>query len=134
MTATLPEGFGPWAIVANLIAVPRSGPDGGEHRGTRIFAPGAKVHVATIAGGALAALHVVGLNRVSKRLSACIVATDALENARCKVIHGPKVLARLRDTPHPHATGDTNVGAGRWCLLPDRDAREAARRTIFERG
>jgi hypothetical protein len=132
----LPSDLGPWAIVANIVKHDRGGPDPSRaYRGTRVFSPGAKIYIGSMDGGAFSNFGVLGQNRVSKKLSTCMVDIKTLENLRSKVIYDKKVLQKLlwtqfmpvwqRERPE-----ERNVGAGRWCLFKDKVSCELALSSI----
>lgn len=123
----LPEDLGPWVIVANIVKHERRGPDPNlTYRGTKIFAPGAKVYVGSMDGGMFTNFGVLGQNRVSKKLSSSMVNIRVLENLRSKVIYDRKVLQKLLWTQFmpvwkEECPNERNIGAGCWCLFQNKE-------------
>ena len=132
----LPDDLGPWAVVANILRGPRGGPERDKtYYGTKVFAPGAKVFVGDLDGGALSNVGVVGLNRVSKRLSASMVGIRVIENLRSKVIYDGKVLQKLlwsqfMQNAQEERAGERNVAAGHFCLFRTEAECDAVRQVI----
>lgn len=90
----LPSELGPWNVAANITTDPRGGANAAdlEMYGTPVFAPGAKVYVGDLTWGTGGTCGVVGQNRVSKKLSVCLVSIQLLENLRAKVVYNTAVL------------------------------------------
>jgi hypothetical protein len=94
--AAMPAASAPvWCVVANVVEERRAGPFGSEMwRGTRHFAPGAKVYVITQLDEGQT--EVVGHHRKAKRYVSAVVSTEALTGARAKCVYSPHVIRELR--------------------------------------
>jgi hypothetical protein len=92
-----PEPESCWTAVANIVRERPYGPGGAEiRRGTKHFAPGAKVYIIDWYAGTCERIAVVGLHRSSKRMITLIIAVKLVENLRAKVCYVPAVLAQIK--------------------------------------
>lgn len=126
----LPLDLGPWVIVANIVEYERGGPDPEKvYRGTKIYAPGTKVYIGSRDGGRFENFGVLGLNRVSKKLTVSMVNISVLDNLRSKVIYNEKILQKLLWSQFmPVFQGERpnkrNMHAGSACLFKDKEASD----------
>jgi len=91
-----PESY--WTAVANMVPERPYGPGGAEtRRGTKHFAPGAKLHIIDWYPGGCARLIVVGQHRSSKRPVTLVIDAKLVENLRAKVCYHPAVIAKIKD-------------------------------------
>ncbi len=120
----LPDGTGPWTVVANIIKDERGGPE--PHKkyfGTKVFSPGAKVYIAHPFWGAGAHnICVIGQNRKTKRIVPCVVSVHSMDNFRAKVIYKKSILEKLLTLEQDTKTkkfrfNGKNSMAGDSCLL-----------------
>ncbi|GAB3638000.1 hypothetical protein GCM10027422_35900 [Hymenobacter arcticus] len=94
--ATAPESY--WTAVGNILRERPYGPGGAEtRRGTRHFAPGAKVYIIDWYAGMCERIVVVGLHRSSKRMITLVIDVKLVENLRAKVCYVPAVIAKIRE-------------------------------------
>ena len=96
-----------WCVVANVVHERRFGPGGIViHRGTKHFAPGAKVHVVDFHWGmAGERVTVVGRHRKSKRYITLTMRSAHLANWRAELSYSPHVIRE--------ALADRGDGSGR---------------------
>ena len=81
-----------WCAVANVVEEHPFGPDGAEiRRGTRHFAPGAKVHFVTAYWGSGDVVTVVGRHRASHRFITLAMNAHFLRNWRTELAYSPHV-------------------------------------------
>ena len=83
-----------WCVVANVIQDRPSGPGGVViHRGTKHFAPGAKVHVVDFYWGTAGErVTVVGRHRKSRRYITLTMQSSHLANWRAELTYSPHVI------------------------------------------
>lgn len=88
-----------WCVVANVLHERPYGPGGIEkRRGTRQFAPGAKVYVFSYFWGmAGETVTVVGRQRKTKRYITSIVQANHLANWRAELVYSPHVIRQILD-------------------------------------
>ncbi|MFI8963008.1 hypothetical protein ACIGO8_12885 [Streptomyces sp. NPDC053493] len=101
------EGPDPvWLVAANVVAWRRSGVAGARLLpGTKSFKGGSKVYVARVHWGPGGdRLTVVGRERHTSRWIVIDTATRHLHSFRPKLVHTPRVLARLNELRH-HGRG-----------------------------
>ena len=86
-----------WCVTANVVLERRYGPGGAEvRRGTKHFAPGAKVHVFEFFWGMGGEqVSVVGRHRKSKKYIALTMRAAHLANWRAELAYSPAVIRRL---------------------------------------
>ena len=106
MNETKPPAPEPaWCVVANVVLERGYGPGGVEiRRGTKLFAPGAKVHVLRLfwhSDRKLDQLTVVGRHRKSHRFITTTMANRHLANWRVELIYSPYVVEQLRQHKIP---------------------------------
>jgi hypothetical protein len=91
----LPESI--WGVVANVVLERPYGPGGVERRrGTKQFAPGAKVHVFQRLGWSdWRRIRVLGRHRRSSRLIELTMGVEQLANWRVEAVYSPSVIRRL---------------------------------------
>lgn len=88
-----------WCVVANMGADHPYGPGGAEiRRGTRHFAPGARLYVRHTMGwmGDLPDLEVVGRHRATHRYVRMVVDGALLERWRADLVYSPEVIRLLQ--------------------------------------
>jgi hypothetical protein len=89
-----------WCLVGNIVEDRPYG-EGGlrTRRGTKHFAPGAKVYCLPTEWGDLCCenLMAIGRHRKSGRLVSLVVRKDWVTNWRAKVVYHPKVLCRIEE-------------------------------------
>jgi hypothetical protein len=91
-----PESY--WTAVANIVRERPFGPGGTEtRRGTKHFAPGAKVYIIDWYAGTCERIIVVGQHRSSKRLITLVIDVKLVENLRTKVCYQPAVIAKIKE-------------------------------------
>lgn len=85
-----------WCIAANVIYERRFGPGGAETRkGTKHFAPGAKVHIVNFHGTGRENVTVVGRHRKSHRYITLVTPLKWLVNWRVELIYSPYVIRKV---------------------------------------
>ncbi|WP_257388913.1 hypothetical protein [Tahibacter caeni] len=88
-----------WCVAANIVHERAYGPGGAEkRRGTRQFAPGAKVYVFSYfwgMGGDM--VTVVGRQRKTKRYITLSMRADHLANWRAELVYSPHVIRQILD-------------------------------------
>ena len=86
-----------WCVVANVVRERRCGPGGAEvRRGTKHFAPGAKVHVFRFYWGMGGeAVTVVGRHRKSRRYVTITMRAARLANRRAELAYSPHVIGQI---------------------------------------
>ena len=96
MTAT-PTHFG-WTVVANISqASPGRASDG-----TRLLAPGAKVHLGQAYwGDAAERIFVTGRHRRSNRFVTCVVPLALCDTLRIQALYSPTLAERLQEGNAP---------------------------------
>lgn len=126
-----------WCLVANVVEERRYGEESTEiRRGTRLFAPGAKVWVPDgYAGMGYDRVTAVGRTRHASRYASVVVAAEHLTNWRVKMVYSPAVLARLGETPgggFPHDHDELLRRAARFQDQTDevRRRRESRARPV----
>jgi hypothetical protein len=83
--------------VANMVPERPYGPGGAEtRRGTKHFAPGAKLYIIDWYAGGCERIIVVGQHRGSKRLVTLVIDVRLVENLRAKVCYQPAVIAKIK--------------------------------------
>lgn len=88
-----------WCVAANVVHERAYGPGGaGKRRGTRQFAPGAKVHVFSYFWGVAGdTVTVVGRQRKTKRYITLSMRADHLANWRAELVYSPHVIRQILD-------------------------------------
>lgn len=121
MDGTDEKPKGRWCLVGNIVEERRYGEHGEVRRGTRLFAPGAKVYClpsiyAKHGGGDR--LFAIGRHRKSGRFIGTVLRPELLVEPRAKVVYHPEVLRRI---------DEELAGAGRGFDDPwiDREAVES---------
>ncbi|MFI8825592.1 hypothetical protein [Streptomyces sp. NPDC053431] len=96
-----------WMVAANVVAWRRRGAGGQQlFPGTRSFKGGAKVYVARVHWGPGGdRLTVIGRERHTGRWIVIDTATRHLHGFRPKLVHTPRVLARLNDVGNRRELG-----------------------------
>jgi uncharacterized protein (TIGR02996 family) len=95
-----------WCVVANVLIERPSGPGAGVRRGTKHFAPGAKVHVINFYWGMGGErVRVVGRHRKSKQYITLDMSAAYLANWRAELVYTPAVIRRV-------------LGSGEFSSLP----------------
>ena len=85
-----------WCIAANVIYERRFGPGGAEIRkGTKHFAPGAKVHIVNFRGTGSEKVTVVGRHRKSHRYITLVTPLKWLVNWRVELVYSPHVIQEV---------------------------------------
>ena len=85
-----------WCIAANIVHERDYGPGGVEkRRGTKQFAPGAKVYIVNFNRGFRANITVIGRQRKSHRYITLITEPKWLVNWRVELVYSPYVLKAL---------------------------------------
>jgi hypothetical protein len=86
-----------WCVAANVLIERPFGPGGAEtRRGTRHFAPGAKVHVFNYYWGmAGESVTVIGRHRKSGRYITLVMPADHLANWRAELVYSPHVIRQV---------------------------------------
>lgn len=89
------DNTGPlWCVVANVVLERPYGPGGIEkRRGTKHFAPGAKVYIIEFYNDAV---MVVGRHRKSHRFIRLMMNTKHLANWRAEAVYSPYVISQIR--------------------------------------
>lgn len=91
-----------WTAVANIVRERPYGPGGAEtRRGTKHFAPGAKVYIIDWYAGGCARIVAVGQHRSSKRMAKLVIDVNSVENLRAKVCYAPAVIAKIEEHYSP---------------------------------
>jgi hypothetical protein len=91
-----PESY--WTAVANMVPERPYGPGGAEtRRGTKHFAPGAKLYLIDWYAGGCERIIVVGQHRSSKRFITLVIDVRLVENLRAKVCYQPAVIAKIKE-------------------------------------
>lgn len=106
-----------WTVVANMTREERNGrePDKRYH-GTPTFSPGARLYVGEAYWGMSEDVHMIGLNRATKRYTNCVTRFLLLQDVRAVLEYSPATIAALK-----------RLKAN---IYPDRAAAEAAALTI----
>src|SRR5262245_38267236 len=88
-----------WGVVTNVVLERPYGPGGQERRkGTKHFAPGAKVHVFQRIGWSDARrVRVYGRHRVSKRMIELTTSAELLANWRAELVYSPRLVRKILD-------------------------------------
>ncbi len=88
-----------WCVAANVVHERPYGPGGIEkRRGTKQFAPGAKVHVFSYFWGVAGDMvTVVGRQRRTKRYITLSMRADHLANWRAELVYSPHVIRQILD-------------------------------------
>ncbi|AMV38649.1 hypothetical protein [Planctomyces sp. SH-PL62] len=96
MTSDQPEARPPrWCLAGNIVEERRYGPLGAEtRRGTRLFAPGAKVYCLPFEYDRLFAF---GRHRKSGRFIGSIVPARLVVERRAQLVYHPEVLRRIEE-------------------------------------
>lgn len=92
------EATGPiWCPTANMTRERPYGPGGSEIKhGSKHFAPGAKLHILRVVGGAAhTQVRVIGRHRASHRYVTMIVRADWLTNWRVDLVYSPHVISEV---------------------------------------
>jgi hypothetical protein len=86
-----------WSVVANVAEEQPFGPGGTDiRRGTKHFAPGAKVYCfPALWGDGYEAIQVVGHHRASHRFVTMVMPSKRLTNWRVDLVYSPHVIAEL---------------------------------------
>jgi hypothetical protein len=94
-----------WCIVANIVNERAYGPGGQEtRRGTKHFAPGAKIYILYFFWGMGAQdVTVVGRHRRSHRYITMTIRTAWLVNWRVELVYSPYVIAKRLERPWDYA-------------------------------
>ncbi|MDB5332428.1 MAG: hypothetical protein JWP03_3579 [Phycisphaerales bacterium] len=89
-----------WGVAANVAMEHRYGPGGAEtRRGTKHFAPGAKVFVYEFMWGYGGTnVTVVGRHRKSKRFIRITMPSNRLVNWRAELVYSPYIAKQFRDS------------------------------------
>src|SRR5258706_11288793 len=115
-----------WCIVANVIRERPYGPGGQEiRRGTKHFAPGAKVYVLGFFWGSGDDLTVVGHHRRSNRYITLSMTSHHLVNWRVELVYSPHVIDAFKQHQFTY-TGYTNKVPDnyiQWLGSPEGKAR-----------
>ncbi len=94
--STPPESC--WTAVANIVRERPYGPGGTEtRRGTKHFAPGAKVYIIDWYAGMCERIIVVGQHRSAKDFVTLVIDVKLVENLRSKVCYHPGVIAKIKE-------------------------------------
>ncbi|MDB5292742.1 MAG: hypothetical protein JWL69_3983 [Phycisphaerales bacterium] len=89
-----------WCVAANVVMEHSYGPGGAEtRRGTKHFAPGAKVFVYDFYWGMGGErVSVIGRHRKSKRFIRLTMPSDRLANWRAELVYSPYVAKQIRES------------------------------------
>ena len=91
-----PESY--WTAVANMVPERPYGPGGAEtRRGTKHFAPGAKLYIIDWYAGTCERIIVVGQHRSSKRFVTLVIDVKLVENLRTKVCYQPAIINKIKE-------------------------------------
>jgi len=118
----LPKGAGRWNVIANIVRRPRAGVDPEKiYFGTKVYAPGAKIHMVGWIAGVRDKFAVLGVNRKSKRNTLSIIDIRLIENFRVKFLYSPDIIKRLLSA-EPLRTENLffegkNGNVGKLCLV-----------------
>lgn len=87
-----------WCLVANVVEERNFGPGGGERRrGTKHFAPGAKVCAFPVLwGDGYEKIKVVGRHRESHRFVKMVIPSKWLTNWRAQLVYSPFLIAQFQ--------------------------------------
>lgn len=117
-----------WCVVGNMGSAHQYGPDGQEiRRGTRHFAPGARLYVRHMMGwtGDTPDLEVVGRHRATHRYVRMIVDSALLEQWRVALVYSPEVIRLL--SPYCDGTAasrkEAESDADTWARASELDSR-----------
>jgi len=111
-----------WCIAANVVYERPYGPDGSEtRRGTKHFAPGARVYIVDFFWGTGGEdVTVVGHHRKSHRYITIVIRSKWLVNWRAEMVYSPhvirEVVAHGAYRPHPTWSERTEIGQ-LWAAL-----------------
>ena len=112
-----------WCIVANVIRERHYGPGGQEtRRGTKRFAPGAKVYIVDFFWGMGGDnLTVVGRHRRSQRYITLSMQSNHLLNWRVELVYSPHVIEVLKLHPHTYAASNQSISDNypKWMASPE---------------
>ena len=87
-----------WCVAANVLMERGHGPGGREkRRGTKHFAPGAKVFIYEFFGGCVT---VIGRHRKSRRFIRLTMPAKHLANWRAELVYSPYVIKQVGRPPH----------------------------------
>ncbi|MBD2768954.1 hypothetical protein IC235_13765 [Hymenobacter sp. BT664] len=87
-----------WTAVANIIRERPYGSGGADiRRGTKHFAPGAKVYIIDWYAGMCERIIVVGLHRKSKKYIRLVIDVKLVENVRPKLCYTPAVIKKIKE-------------------------------------
>ena len=116
-----------WCIAANIIRERRYGPEGQEiRRGTKQFAPGAKVYIVSFFWGMGGEnLTVVGRQRRSHRYITLSMKSKWLVNWRVELLYSPHVIDVLKQNPDTYAAHNQDIidNYPEWMGSPEVRAR-----------
>lgn len=86
-----------WCVVANVTQETAHGPGGADkRRGTRHFAPGARLYCfPSLWGDGYESIQVVGRHRGSHRYVTMVVGSRHLANWRAELVYSPHVIAQM---------------------------------------
>jgi uncharacterized protein (TIGR02996 family) len=120
-----------WCVTGNIVESRPYGPDGAEtRRGTRLFQPNAKIHLADVAWSgwlfvedpqAHHIVRVIGRHRKSRDWIGCILRVANTTNWRVELVYQPGELARLKKEDWP----GFRLKRGEFVCPADTNSREA---------
>jgi uncharacterized protein (TIGR02996 family) len=120
-----------WCVTGNIVESRPYGPGGAEtRRGTRLFQPNAKVHIADVASSywlfvenpqPFHNVRVIGRHRKSRDWIGCILRVANTTNWRVELVYQPGALARLKKEGWP----GFRLQRGEFVCPVDKTSREA---------